>query len=265
MLAVISPAKTLDYESSLTTKKRSTPQFVQESTQLISHLRQLAPPDLSSLMGISANLAEVNHERYANWHPCFDGKDVRPALLAFKGDVYIGLDAPTLGERDFTWAQKHLRILSGLHGLLRPLDTIHPYRLEMGTRLDTPAGTNLYDFWGDKITNALNTALHEQHTGDQKQPILVNLASNEYFAAVKPRDVAARIINVQFKELRDGQYRFLSFFAKKARGSMARYMIDQRVKTLSALKRFDYDGYSYNQDLSQGDEWVFTRSTPDTA
>jgi len=263
MLAVISPAKTLDYDSKLPTKKRSNPQFVEESSELIGHLRQLAPPDLSSLMGISANLAELNHERYAQWHPCFDGKEARPALLAFKGDVYIGLEAHSLSERDFTWAQKHLRILSGLHGLLRPLDTIHPYRLEMGTRLDTEAGTNLYDFWGDKITDALGHALREQRASGQTSDVLINLASNEYFAAVKTQRLEARVINVQFKELRDGQYRFLSFFAKKARGSMARYMIDERVKTLAALKRFNYDGYAFNDELSAGDDWVFTRSPQD--
>ena len=204
-------------------------------------------------MGISDNLAELNHRRYAEWEPSFDN-DARPAVLAFKGDVYIGLDAHTLSERDFTWAQKHLRILSGLHGLLRPLDRIHPYRLEMGTRLATNKGSNLYDFWGKKVTQALNTEL-----GKQKKPILVNLASNEYFNVLQAQEIEARVINVAFKELRKGKYQFLSFFAKKARGSMARYMIDHRVDSLKALRAFDYDGYSYNEELSAGDNWVFTR------
>ena len=258
MLAILSPAKTLDYESPLVTKKHTKPAFVEESSALIKRLRGLAPAQISGLMGISDNLAELNHRRYAQWQPCFDAPAARPAVLAFKGDVYIGLEAHSMGERDFTWAQKHVRILSGLHGLLKPLDAIHPYRLEMGTRLDTVAGANLYDFWGDKITDALNDAIAEQ-----KQRVLINLASNEYYHAVQPERVDARIINVQFKELRGGHYRFLSFFAKKARGLMARYMIDNRVKSLRALKGFDGEGYSYNEELSNGDGWVFTRLPQD--
>ena len=166
--------------------------------------------------------------------------------------------AASLSERDFTWAQKHLRILSGLHGLLRPLDRIHPYRLEMGTRLSTRKGKNLYDFWGDKVTLALNEALAEQ-TPKNQRPVLVNLASNEYFSVIDPKQLEARVINVAFREERDGKYRFLSFFAKKARGSMARYMIDTRAKSLSQLRGFNYDGYRFNETLSDGDEWVFTR------
>ena len=257
MLAIISPAKTLDFESSLATKKFSTPEFVDESTQLIKQLRKLAPQDIASMMSLSDKLAALNHERYANWSPDFDD-NARAALLAFKGDVYIGLDATSLSERDFTWAQKHLRILSGLHGLLRPLDRIHPYRLEMGTRLSTRKGKNLYDFWGDKVTLALNEALAEQ-TPKNQRPVLVNLASNEYFSVIDPKQLEARVINVAFREERDGKYRFLSFFAKKARGSMARYMIDTRAKSLSQLRGFNYDGYRFNETLSDGDEWVFTR------
>ena len=253
MLAIVSPAKTLDYESPLTTRKFTDPQFVAESQTLIKQLRKLSPQNLSQLMGISDNLAELNHRRYAEWEPCFE-EQARPAILAFKGDVYIGLDAQTMGERDFTWAQKHLRILSGLHGLLRPLDRIHPYRLEMGTRLKTGKTNNLYEFWGDKVTNALNADLAEQ-----KRPVLVNLASNEYFNVLQSANINARIIDVQFKELRKGKYQFLSFFAKKARGSMARYMIDQRVSSVKSLQAFNYDGYSFNQELSDGDSWVFTR------
>ena len=254
MLAILSPAKTLDYESSLQTKKFSAPQFVQESTELIEGLRKCRPDDIRTLMGVSENLAELNHQRYAEWQPEFDAKSARAAILAFKGDVYIGMDAQTMSERDFTFAQKHVRILSGLHGLLRPLDRIRPYRLEMGTRLKTAKGNDLYSFWGDKVTQALNDAIAEQ-----SQKILINLASNEYYRAVNPSAIDARIINVSFKELREGEYRFLSFFAKKARGSMARYMIDHRVKSLKALRQFDYDGYTFNADLSHGDHWVFTR------
>ena len=263
MLAILSPAKSLDYESKLATKKFSLPEFVPESKQLITRLRKFAPQDLSNLMGISDNLAELNHRRYAEWQPEFapdlGSKKARPAILAFKGDVYLGLQGETLSERDFTWAQKHVRILSGLHGLLKPLDQIRPYRLEMGTRLATNKGDNLYEFWGDKITDALNQALVAQQSSKESQPILINLASNEYFNAVNAKKLNARVINVHFREMKNGQYKFLSFFAKKARGTMARYMIDNRVKSLSALKAFDYDDYRYNPTLSKGDEWVFTR------
>ncbi len=257
MLAIVSPAKTLDFESKLPSRKATDPQFTAESQALIRALRKFTPGEISSLMGISDKLAELNHRRYHEWQPQCSaaGSMARPAVHAFKGDVYIGLDAASLSERDHTWAQKHLRILSGLYGLLRPLDRIHPYRLEMGTRLATEAGGSLYEFWGDKITDALNRAISEQ-----KQPVLVNLASNEYYKAVQPQRVQARIINVSFKELRDGRYQFLSFSAKKARGLMARYMIDQRVGTLKALQAFDYEGYSYNSALSDGNDWVFTRS-----
>lgn len=259
MLAILSPAKSLDFESKLATRKFSEPEFVKESTALIRRLKKLEPPALSSLMGISDKLAELNHRRYAEWRPEFPADEARPAVMAFKGDVYIGLDGPSMSERDLTWAQKHIRILSGLHGLLRPLDRIRPYRLEMGTRLDTSKGKNLYEFWGSKVTDALNEALAEQAGSSETTPVLVNLASNEYFNVLKADAIEARIINVSFREWKNDKYRFLSFFAKKARGSMARYMVDKRVKTVAALKRFDYDGYSFNDALSHGDDWVFTR------
>ena len=257
MLAIISPAKTLDFESDLPTRKNSAPDFVKDSSELIKTLRKIEPQELSSLMGISDKLAELNYRRYLEWTPKFEPDETRPAVLAFKGDVYVGLDAHTLSERDFTWAQKHLRILSGLHGLLRPLDLIHPYRLEMGTKLCTKRGKNLYEFWGSRVTDALNAALAEQ-----KQPVLVNLASNEYFNVIDPDAVNARIINIHFKEGKDGKYKFLSFYAKKARGLMARYMIDQRVNTIKALRDFDYEGYQFNAGMSNGDDWVFTRPQP---
>jgi cytoplasmic iron level regulating protein YaaA (DUF328/UPF0246 family) len=255
MLAIISPAKTLDFTSKLTTRKHTEPAFVADSQALIENLRSFAPHEVSSLMRISDNLGDLNYQRYRDWQPNFsDRKAARPAVLAFKGDVYIGLQAATLGERDLTWAQKHVRILSGLHGLLRPLDRIRPYRLEMGTKLKTERGNNLYDYWGCKVTHSLNEAIAEQ-----KQKVLINLASKEYFAVLQPTDIDARIINVGFKELRGGQYRFLSFFAKKARGLMTRYMIENRISTLKALRGFDLDGYTFNASLSQGDNWVFTR------
>ncbi len=254
MLAILSPAKRLDYATPLVTKKHSEPEFVDESRKLIKVLRGFAPHELAELMGISDKLATLNVERYGAWQPDFDDDAARPAVLAFKGDVYIGLGAETLTERDFTYAQKHLRILSGLHGLLRPLDRIRPYRLEMGTPLTTAAGKDLYEFWGNKVTSALNRALAEQ-----RHDVLVNLASNEYYNVLQEHDIDARIINVSFKERRSGKYRFLSFFAKKARGLMARYMIDRRVRTMKGLKQFDYDGYAFNEQLSKEDDWVFTR------
>jgi cytoplasmic iron level regulating protein YaaA (DUF328/UPF0246 family) len=254
MLAILSPAKSLDYESPLATRKFSEPDFVPDSQLLIEELQKFAPDEIGSLMSISDNLAELNHRRYAEWQPDFDAASARPAVLAFRGEVYLGLEGPTLSERDFTWAQKHVRILSGLHGLLRPLDRIRPYRLEMGTKLATTRGADLYQFWGSKVTHALNQAIEAQ--GDE---VLVNLASDEYYRVLQPDAINARILKVHFREWKNGQYKFLSFFAKKARGSFVRYMIDHRVKTLKALRNFDYDGYVFNDELSRGDDWVFTR------
>ena len=255
MLAILSPAKSMDFDSPLHTKKYSVPNFVDESQTLVNELRKYAPNEIASLMGISDNLAELNHRRYTEWTAEFPAASARPAILAFSGEVYTGLNGPTMSTRDHTWAQKHVRILSGLHGLLRPLDRICPYRLEMGTRLKTQHADNLYGFWGNRVTQALNAAIAEQ--GDQ---VLVNLASDEYYHVLQPETVDARIIKIHFKEWKNGKYRFLSFFAKKARGSMVRYMIDHRVKTLKALKAFDYDGYAYSPQMSEDDDWVFTRN-----
>lgn len=258
MLAILSPAKTLDYETPLITKKSSEPDFVEDSAELIAALRKLSPDDLSAKMKISDKLAQLNAERYADWRPVFYSDAARPAIHAFKGDVYLGLDAPSLSARDHNYAQKHLRILSGLHGLLRPLDQIRPYRLEMGTRLASARGKNLYDFWGSKVTDALN-----QSITDQNHRALINLASNEYSNVVQPEAIKARIINVSFLDYKNGDYKFISFFGKRARGSMARYMIDHRVKSLKQLRAFDYDGYRFNADRSAGDQWVFTRKQGD--
>jgi cytoplasmic iron level regulating protein YaaA (DUF328/UPF0246 family) len=205
-------------------------------------------------MGISDKLASLNHDRYAQWSPSFDDESARASILAFKGDVYQGLDAPTMSKRDFTWAQKRLRVLSGLHGLLRPLDRIHPYRLEMGTKLDNPKGQDLYQFWGSKVTDALNEALAEQ-----RSKVLVNLASNEYYKVVQADQIQGRVLTINFKEWRRDAYRFVSFSAKRARGLMARYMIDQRAENADALRGFDVDGYEFNEDLSSENEWIFTR------
>lgn len=257
MLAIISPAKRLDFKSPSTTAKHSLPVFLKESKQLINVLRTKSPADISRLMKLSSNLADINYQRYAEWKTPFSPENAKPAALAFKGDVYLGLCADSFSERDLTWAQNHLRILSGLHGLLKPLDLIQPYRLEMGTKLETPNAQNLYDFWGNKVTNALNEMLSKQ-----KQPVLINLASHEYFDAVKPENINARIITPHFKDLKNGRYKFLSFYAKKARGLMTRYFIEQRISSLKALKGFNVNGYYFSESLSRGDHWTFLRDRP---
>ena len=255
MLAILSPAKTLDFDSPLTTNQHSAPEFTKESKALIKTLRQLEPSDIGSLMGISDKLATLNHDRYSHWSAKFDdASGARASLLAFKGDVYLGLDAQTLSKRDFTWAQKRLRVLSGLYGLLRPLDRIHPYRLEMGTALRNTAGKDLYEFWGGKVTQALNEVL-----SGQRSKVLINLASNEYYKVVQAQNIDGRIVTINFKEWRRDAYRFVSFSAKKARGLMARFMIDQRAEKADDLKAFDVEGYAFNEELSSSDEWIFTR------
>ena len=254
MLTVISPAKTLDYETPTVTDAYTQPAHLTQSRKLVRRLRELSAPDLSSLMHVSDNLAQLNQQRFKQWKTPFKPENARQALFAFKGDVYIGLDAYSMTPQDVAFAQDHLRILSGLYGLLRPLDLMQPYRLEMGTRLDTEQGSNLYQFWNGRITQALNQELNQ---ADSKT--LINLASGEYFKAIKPKMLKADIITPAFREYRDGEYKFIQFYAKKARGLMARYLIDNRVDDPEALKGFDYEGYSYNAALSDDNEWVFTR------
>ena len=256
MLAILSPAKTLDFDSPLVTDQHSAPEFTKDSAALIKTLRKLEPADIGSLMGISDKLATLNHDRYAQWSAKFDeNSGSRASILAFKGDVYLGLSAQTMSKQDFTWAQKRLRVLSGLHGLLRPLDRIHPYRLEMGTALANARGKDLYQFWGGKVTQALNETLAEQ-----RSKVLINLASNEYYKVVQPENIDGRIVTINFKEWRREAYRFVSFSAKKARGLMARYMIDQRAEKPDDLKTFNVEGYAYNEELSSDHERIFTRS-----
>ncbi|WP_445362850.1 peroxide stress protein YaaA [Microbulbifer sp. ANSA003] len=257
MLIVISPAKTLDYESDIPSLETTQPDFLKESAALIKELRELSPQQVSSLMKISDKLGVLNYDRFHTWKRPFTDNNARPALLAFKGDVYTGLEAETMGKRDFAYAQKHLRMLSGLYGLLRPLDLMQPYRLEMGTKFENAKGKNLYEFWGDKITEALNAQL--QGVKDRE---LVNLASNEYFKSVKTKQLDAQVITPHFKDLKNGQYKMISFFAKKARGMMSRWAIDQRVKKAEELKGFDVAGYGYNPGLSTEWDWVFTRDEP---
>ncbi|WP_347329913.1 peroxide stress protein YaaA [Marinimicrobium locisalis] len=256
MLMLISPAKTLDFETAPVTDKATQPDFLDESRELISTLRDLAPQDVSELMGISDKLGQLNYDRYQQWHTPFTPDNAKQAALAFKGDVYTGLDAERFKAGDFTFAQKHLRILSGLYGLLRPLDLIQPYRLEMGTRLKNQRGANLYNFWGERLTAAINEQLNTL-----KQPAVVNLASNEYFKAVQPKALAAPVITPVFKDWKNGQYKIISFYAKKARGLMAAYAIENRIKNAEGLKAFDREGYRFNSELSSDKQWVFTRDS----
>ncbi|WP_160151939.1 peroxide stress protein YaaA [Microbulbifer sp. ALW1] len=254
MLIVISPAKTLDYESEIPQLDTTQPDFLKESAVLIKQLKALSPQDISGLMKISDKLGLLNYDRFHSWKRPFSDSNARPALLAFKGDVYTGLAAETMNKRDFAFAQKHLRMLSGLYGLLRPLDLMQPYRLEMGTKFANSGGKNLYEFWGGKITAALNEQLKAV-----KSKELVNLASNEYFKAVQPKSLQGEIITPHFKDWKNGQYKMISFFAKKARGMMSRWAIDQRVKKAEQLKDFDVAGYYFSEEHSKGNDWVFLR------
>ena len=254
MLIVISPAKTLDFDSKAVTKVHTEPEFLQESQTLITQLRELSPPEVSRLMGISAKLGDLNFGRYLNWQTPFTPANAKQAVLAFQGDVYTGLQADTFNSKDFKFAQKHLRILSGLYGVLRPLDLMQAYRLEMGTKLGNEVGSNLYEFWGDKITVALNQQLQ-----NNKSAYLVNLASNEYFKAVKPKQLAADVLTPTFKDFKNGQYKIISFFAKKARGAMSAYLIKNKITAVDDIKAFDVDGYSFSKKLSSEKDFVFTR------
>ena len=254
MLTVISPAKTLDYETPPVTGAFTQPTQLTQSRKLIRRLRQLDSNDISHLMSVSDNLAELNRQRFRQWKTPFKPENARQALFAFKGDVYLGLDAYSLDKDALDFAQQHLRILSGLYGILRPLDLMQPYRLEMGTRLDTEAGSNLYQFWNERLTRALNQELKQS-----RSQCLVNLASNEYFKAIKPKLLRADIVTPAFREYRNGEYRFIQFFAKKARGLMARYLIDRRIDDVEGLKDFDYEGYRFAPAMSNDKDWVFTR------
>jgi cytoplasmic iron level regulating protein YaaA (DUF328/UPF0246 family) len=254
MLLVVSPAKKLDFESPLATTQTSQANLLEHSEILIERCVKLAPDEIASLMKLSDKLAGLNAARFGEWSQPFTVQNARQAVLAFNGDVYSGLDASTFTNEDFDFAQKHFRILSGLYGLLKPLDLIQAYRLEMGTKLDNIRGSNLYQFWGDIITRELNEALVKQ-----KDDILINLASNEYFKAVQKKSLKATVITPQFKDWKNDQYKMISFFAKKARGLMARYIIQNKLNDVEQLKNFDLAGYQYNSDLTQGNDLVFTR------
>ena len=258
MLAIISPAKTLDFETLSLTNSSSCPEFLDHSQNLIDTLRTLPQSKLCSLMSISSKLAALNEQRYQDWSLPFTTSNAKQAIMAFKGDVYTGFTFEEYNEKDFDYAQNHLRILSGLYGLLRPLDLIQPYRLEMGTKLATPQGKNLYDFWGSKLTNALNGAI--KNSGIQ---ILVNLASNEYYNAVDKTVLQGRVITPIFKDYKNGDLKIISFFAKKARGAMSDYLVRHRINKPEGLKEFKGLGYRFNENLTKNDNWVFTRKEVD--
>lgn len=254
MLILISPAKTLDFDTPPTSAVFSQPTLLEHSQLLIDQLRQMPPQAIGSLMKLSDKLASLNAARYETWSQPFDPDNAKQAVLAFKGDVYTGLDAETLDQSQLDYAQQHLGILSGLYGLLKPLDLIQPYRLEMGTKLDNPRGANLYKFWGDIVTDNVNRALAEQ--GDD---LLVNLASNEYYKSVQPKRLDARVITPIFKDCKNGQYKIISFYAKKARGLMSRYIIENRIDSVEELKAFDSQGYYFSASESNDTELVFKR------
>jgi len=254
MLIVISPAKKLDYQTPAPVADYTQPALLNRSAELIEIMRRKDSFEIADLMKLSMKLADLNMQRYQNWHIPFTPDNAKQALFAFSGDVYQGMDAATLSKADIAFTQDHLRILSGLYGALRPLDLMQAYRLEMGTKLPTDHGRNLYQFWGDTITDNINRALAEQ--GDD---ILINLASNEYFSSIDTANIHGRIITPVFKEYRKGAYRIISFNAKKARGLMSRFIIQQRINNAETIKAFDLADYSYNGELSSENEFVFTR------
>ena len=254
MLIVISPAKTLDFETAPMTKEFTQPEFLKESRKLISELKKLNPAEVSSLMKISDKLGTLNYLRFGDWKTPFTLKNSRQALLAFKGDVYTGIDVESFSNQDFKFAQKHLRILSGLYGVLRPLDLMQAYRLEMGIKFENRQGNNLYEFWGNKITQQIN-----QDLKNSKSKQLINLASNEYFKSLQTRDINADIIVPVFRDYKNGKYKIISFFAKKARGLMSAYIIKNKLKNPEEIKNFNVDGYKFNKSESTEYNWVFQR------
>ena len=257
MIIVVSPAKSLDYESPLPTKKFSQPEMLDHSQELVGVMAKKSPSQISKMMSVSDAIGELNFERFQDWSRPFTEENARPALLAFNGDVYTGMDAArTFSERDFTHAQKTLRILSGLYGVLRPLDLMQPYRLEMGSKVKTDRGADLYSFWGSTITDHLNEAIEASPGAN----VLVNLASNEYYGSVEPKRIESPIVAPAFLDAKgDGDYKIVSFFAKRARGAMSGWIIQNRIKSQSALTEFDGMGYSYDAERSTPDRPVFTR------
>ena len=254
MLLLLSPAKSLDYDSPAEGVPHTLPQFVSQSAELIEVLKHKSTAQISELMDLSNNLAALNVARYEAWRPQFTAKNSKQAVLAFNGDVYEGLDAKSLKPKDLEWAQEHVCILSGLYGVLRPLDWMQPYRLEMGTALTNLRGKNLYQFWGSSIAQYLNAQLTKDKT-----PVVVNLASQEYFKAVDQKVLKARVIECVFEEYKGGKYKVVSFFAKRARGLLARYAIQKHIQNPEKLKDFDLEGYAYAASESGANRWVFRR------
>ena len=254
MIAVISPAKTLDFESPTPFSKKSNARLFEWSKPLLDVLKTQSPKDLQELMSISDNLAVLNANRFQNFKTRHTVRNAKQAIYAFQGDVYQGLDASTLNEAEIQFAQEHLRMLSGLYGILRPLDMIQPYRLEMGTQMKVDKQKNLYQYWGNQLTKILNQDLSKQ--GDKT---LVNLASVEYFKAVNKQNLKGKIVEVEFKDFKNGDYKIISFFAKKARGMMARYIIKNQIGTIDELRGFDYDGYYFDSKNSSDYELAFKR------
>jgi len=252
MLIVLSPAKSLDLDSPPTTPDRTTPRFIDDAAELIKVLKPKSPAEIGALMAISDPLSVLNVTRYGDWHP--DHAAARQAIMSFDGDVYTGLAARTLAPDALAYVQRRVRILSGLYGVLRPLDGMHPYRLEMGTRLANPRGKDLYAFWGDRVTAALNADVKEAGA-----PVLVNLASEEYFKSVRPKLLDVPVIAPVFEDWKNGKYKIISFFAKRARGMMARYAAEQGITDAEDLKDFDVDGYAFDAAVSTERNWVFRR------
>lgn len=252
MKIVISPAKSLDFETKLPTRKYSEPAFLANSEEIHKTLKEKSPAELSKLMDISDKLADLNWQRNQEWKTPFTTKNARPAMYAFNGDVYIGLDAYTIPTSKLNKMQDSLRILSGLYGILKPLDLIQPYRLEMGTAMAVNGSKDLYAYWKKTLTEALNNELEDGE-------LFINLASNEYFSAIDTKTLKVPVITPEFKDYKDGQLKMISFFAKKARGMMVRYIMDKNIRSLSGLKGFDYEGYKYDAKLSKGNKLVFTR------
>lgn len=254
MLFLLSPAKKLDYDTPLKVEKYTQPLFVKQAQTLIDILRTKSVEDISQLMDLSQALSELNVSRYAEWEPHFSLEDSRQAILAFNGDVYEGLDAHSLNAKQLDWAQEHIAILSGLYGVLRPLDLMRAYRLEMGTRLENPKGKTLYAYWGALIAEYLNERQEED-----KKPVVINLASEEYFKSVDLKVLKARVVQCVFQEYKNGTYKVISFSAKRARGLMARFAIEVQAKTPQDLLAFNSEGYAYDASVSTEDKLVFRR------
>ena len=254
MLIVISPSKTLNIEVDSPSDFHTTPLYLNQSQKLVNVLKKKNTKKLTDLMGISTNLAQLNYERFQLWHNPYDLEKAKQSIFAFRGDVYIGLDIDSFSDEDLQYSQKHLRILSGLYGVLKPMDSILPYRLEMGTPISIGSKKNLYEFWKRIITTEINTSLESQ--GDE---LLINLASNEYFKSIDTSKLHASIITPSFKDYKNGQYKMISFFAKKARGMMSRFVLQNRLTNIDDLKHFDEDGYYFNDSLSNESSLIFTR------